>query len=134
MKRPEELVQHCRRRWWWSPRPFWEYIDFNGRGWGCFVDLHPGKFNLAWRLSGAGAPPVDFQGHNKTTAWVLVNSDKIKLDGRSLPDLALDLRQADFTSYLYRWLEEQRPGSPEAKGVLDYLNKAKQASQNHARF
>jgi hypothetical protein len=101
MKHPEELVQHCRRRWWWSPRPFWEYIDQGGRGWAKFVNIHPGMFNMAWQLSGASTPPADFSEYANTTAWVYTQGLRAMSGGTSLPDMALSLPQAEMLRRLH---------------------------------
>lgn len=96
MKTPIELVQDCRRSWWWSPLPFWRYIDSHGQGWGTLVDTHPGMFNLAWMLSGVSRAPESWQTHTETTQWVVLASPKVWISRQPMLDLAFRLNMQDF--------------------------------------
>jgi hypothetical protein len=51
------------KNWWWSPAPFEQYQDAQGRGLATLVERHPGLFNLAWALH--GAPTRHIQVHDR---------------------------------------------------------------------
>lgn len=99
MREPHELVQHCRRRWWWSQAPFYDY-HVNGVGWGNLVDTHPGMFNLAWVLAGGPTPRAVYTPYAATTLWVLEQSPGVIYKKQSLPDAALAMTLPQFWSWL----------------------------------
>lgn len=102
MKTPKEIYL---REWWWSPQPFWNYLDEAGRGWATMVDTHPGAFNLAWVSAGAGNPPQDYAQHAPKVLWALTESRYIPMGGLTMADWALKLRLAEFHAKL---VEEAR--------------------------
>lgn len=88
---PKERVDHlCRRQWWWSPAPFWQYVNGAGQGWGNFIEIHPGSFNLAWLAAGGPKPLVDYTPHAREIRWVLTEAHHIPVGHKTLADWAFE--------------------------------------------
>lgn len=86
--------------WWWSPLPFYKYINADGVGWGTMVDRHPGMFNLAWAMSGERGPPEDYRGHTSKIIWVFTESSYIPMADKTMADWAFYLSQPAFVKLL----------------------------------
>ena len=96
---PAEFVEFwARRRWWWSPQPFWEYVDSAGQGWGNMDDVHPGCFNLAWGTTGVRQPlPFgQYPSYAHATAWVITESQHIPMANRTMAHWAFVLPLGEF--------------------------------------
>lgn len=90
-KTAKEMVEHwCLRPWWWSPVPFWEYINGAGQGWGNFIEIHPGSFNLAWLAAGGLRPPTDYRPYALKILWVLAEAHHIPVGAKTLADWAFE--------------------------------------------
>ena len=100
MNNSTELIQHCRRRWWWSKEPYWKYLDAQSRGWANLVDVHPGMFNIVWLMSDSVGVPTDFTPYAPTVQWVMCKTTFTKVNGAALADLALQHTLKDFTQIL----------------------------------
>lgn len=98
MNSPLELIQDCRRAWWWSSAPFWKYLDENGQGWANLVDNHPGMFNLVWLLSGRQSPPEVWSPYMQVTQWVVLEAPHVRVQGQPLLDLAFRLKLPEFNA------------------------------------
>lgn len=88
--------------WWWSPVPFYRYINHVGVGWGTLVDRHPGMFNLAWAMSGVQMPPQSYLEYAPSVVWVFTESGYIPMAGKTMADWAFYLARPDFAALLKR--------------------------------
>ena len=102
VKQPFELVQDCRRSWWWSAQPFWHYINAEGDGWGTMVDKHPGAFNLAWAMSGVTLPPADCRDYTSRVVWAYTEAIHIPMAGKTMADWSFWLGLYDFHKLLLK--------------------------------
>jgi hypothetical protein len=91
-----ELIQDSRRSWWWSPQPFWRYTDQNGLGWSSLVDIHPGMFNVVWKITGAGGPPASYASGFPAVQWAVLQAPQLSLGKVSLLDAAFRLSLPEF--------------------------------------
>lgn len=96
MNDPMDLIQHCRRRWWWSQLPFWAYLDGNGDGWANLVDTHPGMFNLTWLAAGEPAGVLPYGIRPLAAQWAFVTAPHITVGGEPLTDLAFRVNLEEF--------------------------------------
>jgi hypothetical protein len=89
------------RHWWWSPKPFYLYEDARKCGWGHFVDVHPGLFNLAWAAAGGPLPPVDYTPYADDSLWVVQEAAHIKMgQGLTMADWAFVSTLPEFIKIL----------------------------------